>query len=282
MNGPQTGSTRSNPNASFGHEAGGYAPSILSCVPLSKISWGTIPISNLGTAFAAAVTIAASLNWPQPTVPAVIVPAHEPGEFSLRQRLVRNDPRHHPRLNTGKADTATGSAPQCAASPAERVLSDTARSHARAALGRNLRRVDLGTGVRGGCHRQELVAAGHTIIATDLVDYGFGIPRVDFLKEIRPRARHIVTNPPYGSGLADAFITRSLDFVRDTRGTVAMLLNLASLAHRTRTRWWRERISRRVQRSHSPNWSPANRGAVSPANLRRARRNSISTTVSGK
>ena len=87
---------------------------------------------------------------------------------------------------------------------------------------------------------RELSAAGHTVVSTDLVDYGFGIPRVDFLKEIRPRARHIVTNPPYGSGLADAFITRSLDFVRETRGTVAMLLNLASLAHRTRTRWWRE------------------------------------------
>jgi hypothetical protein len=91
-----------------------------------------------------------------------------------------------------------------------------------------------------GAIAKELTAAGHTVVSTDLVDYGFGIPRVDFLKEIRPRARHIVTNPPYGSGLADAFITRSLDFVRETRGTVAMLLNLASLAHRTRTRWWRE------------------------------------------
>ena len=91
-----------------------------------------------------------------------------------------------------------------------------------------------------GAIAKELTAAGHTVISTDLVDYGFGIPRVDFLKEIRPRARHIVTNPPYGSGLADAFITRSLDFVRETRGTVAMLLNLSSLAHRTRSRWWRE------------------------------------------
>ena len=34
--------------------------------------------------------------------------------------------------------------------------------------------------------------AGHTVVATDLVDYGFGIPRVDFLKELRPRAKHIV------------------------------------------------------------------------------------------
>lgn len=85
-----------------------------------------------------------------------------------------------------------------------------------------------------------LSQAGHKVVATDLVEYGYGIPHVDFLKETRPRAKHIVTNPPYGSGLADAFITRSLAFAAQTRGTVAMLLNLASLAHRTRTRWWQE------------------------------------------
>lgn len=85
-----------------------------------------------------------------------------------------------------------------------------------------------------------LTDAGHKVVATDLVDYGFGIPRIDFLKEVRPRAKHIVTNPPYGSGLADAFITKALAFAQQTDGNVAMLLNLASLAHRTRTRWWQE------------------------------------------
>jgi hypothetical protein len=85
-----------------------------------------------------------------------------------------------------------------------------------------------------------LTEAGHKVVATDLVDYGFGIGGVDFLKEARPRAKHIVTNPPYGSGLADAFITRALQFATATRGSVAMLLNLSSLAHRARTRWWQE------------------------------------------
>lgn len=80
--------------------------------------------------------------------------------------------------------------------------------------------------------------AGHAVVATDLVDYGYGLPGIDFLKEARPRAKHIVTNPPYGSGLADAFITKALSFARETRGKVAMLLNLASLAHRSRTAWW--------------------------------------------
>jgi hypothetical protein len=85
-----------------------------------------------------------------------------------------------------------------------------------------------------------LTDAGHKVVATDLVDYGYGIAATDFLKELRPRAKHIVTNPPYGSGLADAFTTKALDFAAQTCGTVAMLLNLASLAHRTRTRWWQE------------------------------------------
>ncbi|RTL70314.1 MAG: hypothetical protein EKK41_12785 [Hyphomicrobiales bacterium] len=91
-----------------------------------------------------------------------------------------------------------------------------------------------------GAIAQELRVAGHAVVATDLIAYGYGQPGIDFLKETRPRARNIVTNPPYGDGLADAFLTKSLAFARETRGTVAMLLNLASLAHRTRTRWWRE------------------------------------------
>ncbi|WP_273770556.1 hypothetical protein, partial [Aeromonas hydrophila] len=72
-----------------------------------------------------------------------------------------------------------------------------------------------------------------------LVEYGFGIAGVDFLKELRPRAKHIVTNPPYGSGLAVAFAERALAFAAQTNGTVAMLLNMASLAHRRRTAWWK-------------------------------------------
>lgn len=85
----------------------------------------------------------------------------------------------------------------------------------------------------------ELIAAGYRTASTDIVDHGYGVSGIDFLKAERPLARHIVTNPPYGSGLADAFITKALFFAQETHGTVAMLINLASLAHRTRTAWWR-------------------------------------------
>ena len=91
-----------------------------------------------------------------------------------------------------------------------------------------------------------LAGAGHKVVATDLVEYGFGISGIDFLKELRPRAKHIVTNPPYGSGLADAFAEKALAFAAQTGGMVAMLLNLSSLSHRSRTAWWKEKPPARL------------------------------------
>ncbi len=91
-----------------------------------------------------------------------------------------------------------------------------------------------------------LEAAGLDVVATDLNDRGFGTVGVDFLMQSAMRAKHIVTNPPYGSGLADAFIDKSLAFTADTGGKVAMLLNLNSLCHHTRTSWWRAHPPARI------------------------------------
>lgn len=41
-----------------------------------------------------------------------------------------------------------------------------------------------------------LEAEGYDVVATDLVDHGYGRAGVDFLEQRLPRARHIVTNPP--------------------------------------------------------------------------------------
>ena len=92
-----------------------------------------------------------------------------------------------------------------------------------------------------------LEATGHQVLATDLNDWHYGATGVDFLKDAHvratraaaPRLRHIVTNPPYGSGLADAFVAQALKITAETGGKVAMLLNLASLAHEKRTALWR-------------------------------------------
>lgn len=90
-----------------------------------------------------------------------------------------------------------------------------------------------------GAISKTLSEAGHAVVSTDLVDQGFGEPGVDFLQQTLPRAKHIITNPPYGRGLADAFIRRALTLTRLSGGAVAMLLNLQSLCHSVRTPRWR-------------------------------------------
>lgn len=81
---------------------------------------------------------------------------------------------------------------------------------------------------------------GHTVVATDLHAYGVGTSGIDFLREKNSRAKHIVTNPPYGRGLADAFVKHALTLTRETGGKVAMLLNMASLCHPLRTAGWQQ------------------------------------------
>lgn len=76
-----------------------------------------------------------------------------------------------------------------------------------------------------------LAEAGHEVVSTDLVDYGFGQPGRDFLAEREALAKHIITNPPYGRGLADAFVKHALNLTQATGGKVAMLLTMNSLCH---------------------------------------------------
>jgi hypothetical protein len=97
-----------------------------------------------------------------------------------------------------------------------------------------------------GAIAKVLAASGHRVISTDRYAYGFGETGVDFLAEQRPRARHIVTNPPYGNGLADAFMVKALALTRETGGKVALLLNLASLCHPRRTALWRRMPPTRI------------------------------------
>ena len=85
-----------------------------------------------------------------------------------------------------------------------------------------------------GAISKVLEAAGYKVISTDLIDRGYGESGVNFLTETAPRAKHIITNPPYGRGLADQFVHHALGLTQQTGGTVAMLLDLASLAHPTR------------------------------------------------
>jgi predicted RNA methylase len=83
-----------------------------------------------------------------------------------------------------------------------------------------------------------LVKAGYDVVSTDLIPRGYGAGDVDFLRESAPRAKHIITNPPYGRGLGDAFVRKALELTAEAGGSVAMLLNLASLCHPTRHELW--------------------------------------------
>lgn len=83
-----------------------------------------------------------------------------------------------------------------------------------------------------------LVAAGYPVVSTDLILRGYGEGDVDFLRQDTARAKHIVTNPPYGRGLGDDFVRHALALTADTGGSVAMLLNLSSLCHPTRHELW--------------------------------------------
>lgn len=75
-----------------------------------------------------------------------------------------------------------------------------------------------------GAISRVLEAHGHTVVSTDLVDRGFGVPRVDFLMETRALAPNIVTNPPFKN--AEEFAERA---VMLAQGKVAMLCRLAWL-----------------------------------------------------
>lgn len=75
-----------------------------------------------------------------------------------------------------------------------------------------------------GAISRVLEARGHTVISSDLVDRGYGEPKIDFLMEQAGRAPNIITNPPFK--LAVPFIRKSLDL---TTGKVAMLLRINAL-----------------------------------------------------
>jgi hypothetical protein len=89
-----------------------------------------------------------------------------------------------------------------------------------------------------GAISRVLEAAGYEVVSTDLIQRDYGAGRIDFLGETLCRAKHIVTNPPYGRGLGDAFVRHALKLTAETGGSVAMLLNLASLSHPKRHALW--------------------------------------------
>ncbi|MGN6121693.1 MAG: hypothetical protein ACTHOJ_01925 [Sphingomonas oligoaromativorans] len=84
-----------------------------------------------------------------------------------------------------------------------------------------------------GAMSRELVAAGHEVISTDLIDRGYGAGGRDFLMEWQALAPNVVTNPPFKHAVE--FVERALLL---TTGKVAMFLRLAFLEGQDRGRWF--------------------------------------------
>ena len=82
-----------------------------------------------------------------------------------------------------------------------------------------------------GAISRVLAEAGHEVVSTDLVDRGFGVPRVDFLMESRRLAPNVVTNPPFKH--AEQFLARALDLGAEK---IALLCRLAWLEGARRRR----------------------------------------------
>jgi predicted RNA methylase len=88
-----------------------------------------------------------------------------------------------------------------------------------------------------------LTTHGYEVVSTDIADYGFGTPGVDFLacRSVRDGCHSIITNPPYGEAATDAGQPRSskamLEFLRHAlaltatvEGQLALLVRLQWIA----------------------------------------------------
>lgn len=86
---------------------------------------------------------------------------------------------------------------------------------------------------------EQLIHLGHDVVATDLVDRGYGIGGVDFLRETDTRGCDcILTNPPYKYALD--FILHALEILPEN-GVCAMFVKTTFLEGQTR---WKKLFSK--------------------------------------
>lgn len=78
---------------------------------------------------------------------------------------------------------------------------------------------------------------GFEVIATDLADYGFGTPNMDFLKYDGEMVDNIVTNPPFNIGTE--FVLQAKKFARKK---IAMLFPITFLASQERFELFQDKI----------------------------------------
>ncbi len=111
----------------------------------------------------------------------------------------------------------------------------------------------------------EVVGRQHVVVASDLVDRGFGTPRVDFLLEGARRADHMIVNPPFR--LADEFALWALQLGVTKLAVLQRLAWLEGMGRhaalwgpRPPARVWVFAARATLWRGDDPN--PPNRGGV--------------------
>jgi len=75
-----------------------------------------------------------------------------------------------------------------------------------------------------------LAESGHSVISTDLVDYGYGMGGRDFLREIYLPAPNIITNPPYKK--AQQFVQKAVELRAEKAAFLLKLTFLEGIARR--------------------------------------------------
>lgn len=93
-----------------------------------------------------------------------------------------------------------------------------------------------------------LTAKGYNVIASDLIERGYGFGGVDFLKSTEPFDGDIITNPPYK--FAQDFVEHALEVVTGNH-KVAMFLKVQFLEGKARRKLFEKHPPRRIYVSSS-------------------------------
>lgn len=89
-----------------------------------------------------------------------------------------------------------------------------------------------------GALAKVFTAHGYRVVATDLIDRGYGVPDIDFLQVDKPPAVDaIITNPPFNR--AEDFVRQALRFTQDG-GYVCMFLRTLFLEGKARKKLFDE------------------------------------------
>ena len=115
-----------------------------------------------------------------------------------------------------------------------------------------------------GAISKVLEAGGYKVISTDLIDRGYGTPRVDFLMEQKLLAPNLITNPPFK--YAEHFLSKAIDLGAEK---IAMLCRLAWLEGQRRRKMFESTpiarvwvFSSRLKISRGGQWQGGRHGLI--------------------